>query len=284
MGDRFGALVSIDGAGNVIAAGYSNRPSPLFSVFKYDGESGATLWHSGVCCIGSANAVALDGAGPMHAARIASELGISKVLCPRAAGVLSALGLVVSSRRRDFARSVMLAGEELTRERVGAAVSDLEARAREEVAGARIDVSYDLRYRGQAFELTIEAPGRPSPKELRDRFDRVHEERYGYSDSEAELELVNVRVAAVVEGTRPAAGGPGGLPDYRPGGPGRASRRAFFGPHRLETAVVRGDLPAGERIAGPAVCELPEATAVIPPGWVGEVRGDGTLVLERLCC
>lgn len=225
--------------------------------------------------------VAFGGAGPMHAARVASELGIAKVLCPRAAGVLSALGLVVSSRRRDFARSVLLTGEELTRDRVDAAVSDLEARAREEVAGGRIDVSYDLRYRGQAFELTIEAPGRPSPEELRDRFDRAHDERYGYSDSEAELELVNVRIAAVVEGTRPAAGGTGGPPDPRPTSPRRASRKTFFGPEQLETTTVRGDLPAGERIAGPAVCELPEATAVIPPGWVGEVRSDGTLVLER---
>jgi N-methylhydantoinase A len=173
---------------------------------------------------------------------------------------------------------VLLTGEELTRDRVDAAVSDLEARAREEVAGARIDVSYDLRYRGQAFELTIEAPRRPSPEELRDRFDRAHDERYGYSDSEAELELVNVRIAAVVEGMRPAAGG---SPDTRSESPRRASRKAFFGPDQLETAIVRGGLPAGERVAGPAVCELPEATAVIPPEWVGEVRGDGTLVLER---
>jgi N-methylhydantoinase A len=142
-------------------------------------------------------------------------------------------------------------------------------------------VSYDLRYRGQAFELTIEAPARPSPEELRDRFDRAHEERYGYADAEAELELVNVRIAAVVEGTRPVADGPGGLSDSGARGPSRASRKAFFDSERLETAVVRGDLPAGEQIAGPAVCELPEATAVIPPEWVGQVRGDGTLLLER---
>ena len=63
------------------------------------------------------------GAGPMHAVAIADELGIGRVLCPRAGGVLSALGLCASERRRDTARTVMLAGEELSAERVAAEVA-----------------------------------------------------------------------------------------------------------------------------------------------------------------
>ena len=61
----------------------------------------------------------------MHAAAIAAELGIGRVLCPRAGGVLSALGLCASERRRDTARTVMLAGEELSAERVAAEVAEL---------------------------------------------------------------------------------------------------------------------------------------------------------------
>jgi N-methylhydantoinase A len=223
--------------------------------------------------------VAFGGAGPMHAARIAEELEIERVLFPRAAGVLSALGLVVSHRRRDFARSVLLSGADLSEEGIGAAVSSLIEAARKEMPGARAEVSYDVRYQGQAFELTIEGSERADPAELRGRFERAHEERYGYADAEAELELVNVRVAAIERGAKPdlaKAGGP-----TSPGEVRRCSRPASFGGERLETAVTRGELPPGERIEGPAVLELPEATAVVPPGWRGHVRDDGTLVLER---
>ena len=222
--------------------------------------------------------VAFGGAGPMHAARVAAELAVETVLCPQAAGVLSALGLVVSGRRRDFARSLLLSGQDLTRDRIEAALSDLETEALDEMPGAKIEASYDLRYRGQAFELPIEAPGRPSPDDLRRRFDRAHDERYGYSDGEAELELVNVRVAAVEAGRAPAARAAGrGARDRGR----RDSRIARFGGQRLRAGIVRGEPDPGERIPGPAVCELPDATAVIPPGWVGSVREDGTLVLER---
>jgi N-methylhydantoinase A len=218
--------------------------------------------------------VAFGGAGPMHAARIAEELEITRVLCPQAAGVLSALGLVVSDRRRDRVRSVLLRGEELRPGRIGATVAGLAAEARVELPGARIEVSYDLRYRGQAFELTIEGPERPDPAFLRQSFDRAHHERYGYSDPQAELELVSVHVAAVQEGAKPKLEA-----DIAP----RAThvmRAAVFKGERLDTTVVRGALATGYELDGPAVCELPEATVVVPPGWRGTVRGDGTLVLE----
>ncbi len=67
------------------------------------------------------------GAGPMHAAAIAAELGIETILCPRAGGVLSAFGLCASERRRDTTRTVMLAGDELTAERIAAVVAEMIA-------------------------------------------------------------------------------------------------------------------------------------------------------------
>ncbi len=70
------------------------------------------------------------GAGPMHAAALAEELGMSRILCPRASGVLSALGLIASDRRRDTARTVMLTGEDLTAERIAAEVAATSRRAR----------------------------------------------------------------------------------------------------------------------------------------------------------
>jgi N-methylhydantoinase A len=223
--------------------------------------------------------VAFGGAGPMHAARIAEELEITRVLCPRAAGVLSALGLVVSDSRRDRARTVLLRGDSLRADAVAAAVADLAAEARAELPGAPIEVSYDLRYRGQAFELTVEGPERPDPSRLRQSFDEAHEERYGYSDSQAELELVSVRVAAIEDGAKPdLRAGPAEQALPRPT---RQTRLATFDGRSIETAIVRGALTPGDRLEGPAVCELPDATVVVPPRWRAEVSADGTIALEH---
>src|SRR5204863_637041 len=89
------------------------------------------------------------GAGPMHAAAIAAELGIQRILCPRAGGVLSAFGLCASERRRDTARTVMLSGKELNAERIAAEVRASVAAAGRGLDGARTEVLYEMRYAGQ---------------------------------------------------------------------------------------------------------------------------------------
>ena len=119
--------------------------------------------------------VAFGGAGPLHACALAEELGMGTVLVPAAAGVLSAVGLVASDERRDEVRSY---------------VCPLDEAGELPEAGEA-----DLRYRGQSFELTVDlGPG------LAERFHRAHEVRYGYADSERELELVAVRTADVRPG------------------------------------------------------------------------------------
>ncbi len=143
------------------------------------------------------------GAGPMHAAAIAAELGIETILCPRASGVLSALGLCASERRRDTARTVMLSGAELSAERIAAEVSAMIAATDAGLAGARPQVVYGLRYDGQAFELPIPGPAAPDPADLRERFELAHQERYGHRDPEGEIVLVDIRLALVVPGPQP---------------------------------------------------------------------------------
>src|SRR4051812_19051910 len=109
--------------------------------------------------------VAFGGAGPLHAAGIAAELGMSRVIVPRAAGVLSALGLALAERRRDVVRSVLLAGESLTRDEVAATVRELGDEGRRDLGEpeAELRATYDLRYSGQAFELSIDASLEPDP-------------------------------------------------------------------------------------------------------------------------
>jgi N-methylhydantoinase A len=129
--------------------------------------------------------VAYGGAGPLHACELADELDVRTVLVPRAAGVLSALGLVASEERRDHVRSYVAPLAE-----AGELPADGEA---------------DLRYRGQSFELAV-----PLGPGLEERFHALHEERYGYADRGRELELVAVRTADVRPGPEvelPAAPG-----------------------------------------------------------------------------
>ncbi|HZU39725.1 MAG TPA: hydantoinase/oxoprolinase family protein [Solirubrobacteraceae bacterium] len=229
--------------------------------------------------------LAFGGAGPLHATRIAHELGMTRILCPRASGVLAALGLVVSPWRRDAQRTVLLAGDELTAERIAAAVRELGEQARAALGdpAAGLQVSYEVRYRGQSFELAVEAGTSEgtSPAELRRAFEARHRELYGYADPELELELVTLRVSALRAAPEIALAGPGPAPAApRAAAAPRARRSAVIDGERVELEVLRGAPPAGERVRGPAIVELPEATVLVAPGWSGQVQATGTLVLE----
>ncbi len=215
------------------------------------------------------------GAGPMHAAAIAAELGIERILCPRAGGVLSALGLCASDRRRDTTRTVMMSGAELTAERIGAEVEGLIAGLDHDLDGAEPEVVYEMRYAGQAFELPVPGPPQPDPADLTERFAAAHEERYGHRDPEGEVVLVHIRLAMVAPGARPEpAAAPGGQLE-------RDSRPVRFDGEWMETAVLRGEPATGKRVAGPAIFELPETTLVLPAGWCAQVDDTGTIQAER---
>ena len=215
------------------------------------------------------------GAGPMHAAALAAELGIERILCPRASGVLSALGLIASERRRDTARTVMLSGPALRRERVAAELQSLREAIGAGLEHAEPEAVYELRYRGQAFELPILGDTAPDPDALIGAFEDGHERRYGHRNPDAAVELVNVRLALREPGPEiePRAAEAGGLE--------RSSRRARFDGRWVETEVLRGEPAAGGRAAGPCIFELPEATLVLPPGWRARVDEHGTMIADH---
>jgi len=217
--------------------------------------------------------VPFGGAGPLHAAAIADELGMRRIVVPWSSGVLSALGLLVSERRRDLAESVLLSGDALAREVIAEVVDRLAERGREELGAPDADIraAYDLRYAGQAFELTVDGSAAPEPAELRGAFDQAHRERYGFDDADAELELVTVRVAVALPGAAPRLADP-------PRGEDAGTRQALFDGERVDTRVVRG---APDALDGPAIVELPGATLVVPRGWHAEHAGGGTLRMER---
>src|SRR5439155_24558204 len=126
--------------------------------------------------------LAFGGGGPLHAAEMADELGIARILIPPASGVLSALGLAAADRRTQVQRTLMLRGGELHDAALEEAIEQLRP------AGERVEIACDMRYRGQAHELTVRYVR--SAGELRAAFAELHEERYGYRDDASDVELV----------------------------------------------------------------------------------------------
>jgi N-methylhydantoinase A/oxoprolinase/acetone carboxylase beta subunit len=191
--------------------------------------------------------LAFGGAGPLHAAAIADELGIARALAPAASGVLSALGLAAADRRADVQLTVLLRGDDVT----SAALAQVEARLGEDASARlaghaeKIETTWLMRYAGQSHELAVRAPAERTA--LRAAFEAEHEARYGYADPRAAIEVVTARVRATEPG-----------PDI-----------GWEGRH------------AGEKISGPASVALPGATAWIPESWTSQYDETGTLVLER---
>ncbi len=138
--------------------------------------------------------LAFGGAGGLHATDIAEELGIDRIVCPRAGGVLSALGLAAADRRVDVQRTVL--GREYD-----AGALEREARERIGEPDAQTDVVYDCRFEGQSFELTVADPA---------DFPRVHAERYGFTEEDGAIEVVTVRATARVPGPSVDMAGEGG--------------------------------------------------------------------------
>ena len=217
--------------------------------------------------------VAFGGAGPMHACSLAEELGIHTVLVPRASGVLSALGLAVSDLRHDEVRPFLAAAADSSHDELDARFEEMEVAAGEGLEGARFRRRADLRYRGQSFELTVDA----EPLEgLEERFHAAHERRYGYRTEHEPVELVNLRVVATVAVDKPALREPA-AEDAEEG----ARRRASFDGEWVDVPVLARDrLGAGSTVAGPGIVEFAESTLVVRPGWSGRIDESGTLVLS----
>jgi N-methylhydantoinase A len=221
--------------------------------------------------------VAFGGAGGMHACALAEELDMATVVVPRASGVLSALGLAISDLRRDYVRPCLGALADIAPHDLEEAFDSMEATAADDLDGARFERSIDARYSGQSFELEISAADLDA---LDDRFHDAHERRYGYRMTDEPVEVVNLRLAAIVDVEKPEVSEPPSDASENDGE--RDTRRASFDGDWMEVEVLaRNDLGSGSEVTGPAIVEFPESTCVVRPGWQGSVDEAGNLVLER---
>jgi N-methylhydantoinase A len=218
--------------------------------------------------------LAFGGAGGMHACSLAEELGMDTVLVPRAGGVLSALGLAISDLRHDYVNPYLVSLENVDEGEFEKKFENMESSAAEDLEDPEHDRRADLRYRGQSFELTVEAD---SLEKLEERFHAAHEQRYGYRMDDESAELVNLRLIATVPVEKPE------LDEPAPEGeePESETRQANFDGEWQKVPVLdREKMGKGSEVSGPAIVEFNESTCVVRPGWRGAVDGVGTLVLE----
>jgi len=235
--------------------------------------------------------VVLGGAGPVHGAALADEIGMPEVLVPEAPGVLAAFGLLAAAIEHHHARTLQAHTHVADLTDVNRCLAELDAlgRARMDEEGVparevRVVYAADMRYVGQAYELEVPigAPlTRERVPEIVAAFHATHARVYGYARTQQLVEFVNFRAVHTYPlprpAARPAARASGTLADAHTG-----ERRAYFGDGYLPTALYeRARLPLGARLAGPVIVEQDDTTTVIPPGVTALVDEAGNLRLRR---
>jgi N-methylhydantoinase A len=232
------------------------------------------------------------GGGPVHGCEVARRLGIRKVICPPAAGVASALGLLVAPARIDRSTTVARRLAAMDWAFLEKTYADLEADARRVVTetiphahAVSVQRLADMRFVGQGYEVVTPLPSGPygaeSEAALRSAFERGYETVFGRRPPVADIEIINVRVSLS------AAAGSGELaldlaPAARAPRP-RATRSARFasGAESIAAPVYeRESLGAGTRLNGPAIVEEASSTLLLPPGASAEVDPAGNILIE----
>ncbi|HVO80706.1 MAG TPA: hydantoinase/oxoprolinase family protein [Terriglobales bacterium] len=226
---------------------------------------------------------AFGGAGGLHACELAEALGIPRVVVPALPGALSAFGILVSDVVKDYSRTVLRRiSDKVPTERLEKEFAELRRSAEKNLRDEdwrgtiRYQHSVDMRYRGQGYELNI-----PYGRRLIENFGREHQRRYGYSYPQRELELVTLRLRAVIQSPTHA----GARLAHRTGHPQRREMPertpVFFGGKRVPTAIYSRDrLITGKKYSGPAVVTEYSATTFVPPGRRFGLDRAGNLVIE----
>ena len=237
--------------------------------------------------------MAFGGAGPLHAARLARELDIARVLVPRNPGILCAMGLLLTDLRAGFAATRLLPLDVASAPTVEAAFAALTAQAAawfaaEGIAPAarRLARTVDMRYAGQNYELAVpllDGPIIPATLDaLGAGFADAHRRRYGFVAEADPVQLVTFRIEAtgvVGKATLPRH------PDQGPDGAGAiaASRAVWLAEAGgMVTCPVydRERLRSGNRFRGPAIVEQMDATTLVLPGMTARVDAYLNLILE----
>lgn len=243
--------------------------------------------------------LAYGGNGPVFAAIQAQDLGIDRVLVPKASPTFSALGTLVANPSIDEERSYIASAQSLDVGRLRSLWKELDERAEKYFRDAsfsreQIFAKYQMkmRYPGQNWSLTFDIKTNRGPEDLSfvddtlgaravDAFNKRHMAEYGHVREGEIPEVVGVRLSSYVKTPLPAVGS--GFRTPKVAAKAAKVRRANLGDGYRETRVFRGaDLKPGHEITGPAIVEESFTTIVLYPGWSARVDDAGDYELTRL--
>ncbi len=234
------------------------------------------------------------GAGPLHAHEIAVAMSMREIVIPRSPGIVCAQGLVIAEIKEDFTRGARQTIGMAVPASLHDAVTELKARGEAWAASEGLDtsslhytLSYDMRYVGQNFELSVAIHSGPrlnlgqlpDAARMKRLFFDAHDVAYSYHDPSAPVELLTVRLtvkAPTARGADVPAGRSGDVP--KPVG----QRPVYFDGDRPSVTPVyrRDDMPVGFQLVGPAVIDQIDTTIPLFPGDRLKVHGSGNLIVE----
>jgi N-methylhydantoinase A len=236
--------------------------------------------------------VAFGGAGPLHAAEVARNIGMRRVLVPPRPGLLSAIGQLHADVRGDFSLTQIVPASSASLQRVNRALADLRLEGEQWLAGETEDAHRagfewlaELRYVGQSSELALSLPiGELGPADvdtLLADFHERHDKLYGYKLPDYPVEIVTLRLTVVASRPTPP------FEEIRSSGANvdgafLETRRVWFSETGwVETPIYdRTLLPAGCRLSGPAIVEQMDTTTVVPPRSILSNDRYGCLLIE----
>ncbi|MSO76210.1 MAG: hydantoinase/oxoprolinase family protein [Alphaproteobacteria bacterium] len=233
--------------------------------------------------------VAFGGAGGLHAALMADELAMTRVIYPLNAATLSAFGLLWADIAHDLSRTRLTPAETGAAAKLAPVLAALMAEGdalldgdRVAPAERRFEAALDMRYRGQGYEVTVPL-GRAALDEgvlggaIAD-FHARHRERFSHADPDAPVEVVTVRLRAGAHTTKPAA-----QPFTPAGVPAAVKRRPVYLDGRWQDLAIldRASIRPSEPVEGPAIVEEDYTTILLPAGWRIALLASGNLLAEK---
>ncbi len=231
--------------------------------------------------------VAFGGAGPLHAARLASALGMARVIVPLNAGLVSAFGLVVAPLKRQMTVTAVRPLDGLSEDEIrrqlgaleGSLLTEFVERYHLDPADLKITWELDLRYAGQGFELTLRVnKDEANPAAIMQKFHSAHEQRYGHARPQDPVDAVTWRVTAEMRrkdvdvplAKVPSTAATGG------------ESRVYWDRHWSDADFVRREsMTAGAHRDGPLVVEESTSATFVPPDWRASIHPSGNLILEE---
>ncbi len=236
--------------------------------------------------------VPFGGAGPMHACLTAEELGIETILVPEMPGIFSAWGMLQCDIRQDSVRTLKSIISNISiddiNEKYNEMIEEVSVLLRQQNIGSEhseFQKIADVRYLGQ--EYTVRVPFKQGEingstlKELSDTFHQYHQNIYGHSNPDGEVEIVNIRLVGIGKLDKVQKRKSLQLSTARPKAR-KSCKAVFYGKEWKTQIYLRDDLEPGQKFAGPAIVEELTSTIVIPPGYEVTVDGFNNLLIKKM--